>query len=269
MEKCLNIIVYYDNYDEVKKYIDCAFSCSDGCLDIVIVINKDESSQISVLEKYAVGKYKEAVRFIDYGKNVGYLNALLKTVQKIDLNSYRYIILSNTDIQYVTLDFYKQLLKKSYAKNIGCIAPSVFNPKTNSYSNPHYRERISKQKFQRLYFIFSNATLGLIYLRLAGLKSSKKDTVEQSSQYVYSPHGCFMIFTKEFVGKIVGFEYGVKMYSEESCVGELLKQHGMKCYFDSSLRVTHNESTVTGKIDYRKRFKLWRESIGYILKEFY
>ena len=68
---------------------------------------------------------------------------------------------------------------------------------------------------------------------------------------------------------IVGYEYGVKMYSEESAIGELLIRNGMKCFYDASIGVIHQESTVTGNIDYKKRFNAWRDSLQYILSEFY
>ena len=78
-----------------------------------------------------------------------------------------------------------------------------------------------------------------------------------------------MIFSKSFVSLIRSYRYKALLYSEESCVGELLLRNGLKCYYDSSLEVIHHESIVTGKIDYKKRFALWRESIRVILEEFY
>jgi hypothetical protein len=78
-----------------------------------------------------------------------------------------------------------------------------------------------------------------------------------------------MIFTKKFISLISDYTYGALLYSEESCIGELLIKNGMKCYYDNALEVTHHESTVTGSIDYKKRFDLWRKSIKVILDEFY
>ena len=43
----------------------------------------------------------------------------------------------------------------------------------------------------------------------------------------------------------------------------------MKCFYDDSIAVIHQESSVTGKINYKNRFAAWRESLEYILKEFY
>ena len=119
-----------------------------------------------------------------------------------------------------------------------------------------------------LSYIYKFAFIGKIYIKLGEIKSRKR-VFERESCFVYSPHGCYMIFSQAFIKKIHDFKYGVRLYSEESCIGELLLKENMSCYYDNYLKVNHNESTVTGKINYKLRFKYWKESIDYILKEFY
>ena len=267
--KCLNIIIFYENREEVENYICEVASISNGLVDIMLVVNKDECSHVTEMDIDLRAKGIDCFQIIDYGTNVGYLNAMLKTVQNVAIDEYDYIILSNTDIHYETRNFFQELCSKKYPSGIGCIAPSVFATQNNSYSNPHYMKRIPKAKLERLVKIFKYPTLGKCYLWFAGLKAKKTKTRKQSSCFVYSPHGCYMIFTKIFIKKILGYEYGVILYSEESVVGELLLRNSMKCYYDDSLSVLHRASSVTGRINYEKRFKVWRESLEYILKEFY
>lgn len=267
--KCLNIIVYYDNKEEVEKYISEVKAIGHDQVEIALVVNKDSEKRAietaEFLQKSGMG------RVIDYRDNVGYLNAMLKTIRGLDMNPYDYVILSNTDIHFEQKDFFTQLSRKEYHDEIGCIAPSVFSTKIQGYQNPHYRERVSREHFERLSRVFSRPALGRLYLGLSGLKGKMRRKAAQrpSSCYVYSPNGAFMIFTRAFIRIITGYEYGVRLYSEESCIGELLRLNGMKCYYDDSIEVMHQESTVTGKVDYRKRFSAWKESIDYILREFY
>lgn len=270
--KCLNVIIYYKNIDEVCDYIDNCIEHGTEYVDIALVINSKLDSE----EKKRVEKIKndnDNLMIFDFGDNVGYLNSLLLVIQKIDINDYEYFILSNTDIAYETPNFYHDLLNKDYPESVGCIAPSVYSTKAKGYSNPHYKERVNKRKYKLLSFVFAHPLIGKTYLKLAEKKyihsRSQNNAAEEESCYVYSPHGCFMIFTKSFIKEIYGYVYGVKLYSEEACVGELLRKKEMKCYFDKDIRVSHNESTVTGKINYKIRFKFWKESIDYILKEFY
>lgn len=267
--KCLNVIVFYDNQEEVQNYIQEVAEIGKEIVDICIVVNSDKNDcvpqMIENLNKKNIHNYK----VVNYGENIGYLNPLLKTIQKIEISEYQYYILSNTDIHYLTKDFFRKLISKKYESDIACIAPSVFNTASSSYGNPHYLERTSKQKFQRLARIFAYPGIAKWYLRLAAIRASGTKKEELPSCYVYSPHGCYMIFTQDFITKIAGYEYGVKMYSEEACIGELVRKYGKKCFYDCEIKVEHQESTVTGKMDYKKRFLEWKKSIEYILETFY
>ena len=263
--KCLNVIVLYNNYKEVLNYINETISMFPSQVDIALVVNSDEYGHL----KQMPDNVREKIQIFDYGKNVGYLNALLYVIKDIDIEEYKYIILSNTDIEYQTDDFFSILLNKEFNEEIGCIAPSVYAIATGSYSNPHYLHRTPKRKFEFLRRIFSHPLLARGYLRLSEIKRKKKTGKRQDSCYVYSPHGCYMIFTKDFIKAISDYVYGTLLYSEEACIGELLLRYRKKCYYYSEIEVRHTCSTVTGGVNYKKRFKLWADSIDYILNEFY
>ncbi len=267
--KCLNVIVFFDNKKEVESYVTEVVEKAFGMVDIAVVVNSDKCNSIICTEKKLRDNGIECFKVYNYGENIGYLNAMLKVIKEIDVSQYDYIILSNTDIHYESEDFFPALSLKKYQEGIGCIAPCVFAPQSNSYSNPHYSERISKKKLERNVKIFNHPLLAKIYLKLSDIKVRSTRAEKRSSCFVYSPHGCYMIFTRTFIERIIGYEYGVKLYSEESAIGELLIRNNMKCYYDDSICVTHQESSVTGTIDYRKRFSAWKESIQYILSEFY
>lgn len=267
--KCLNVIIFYDNRIEVESYINEVFSIAKGFVDIILVVNSDRDNQSEEMIKNLIGKGIDCVRVVNFGENVGYLNSMLFTIKDNILDNYKYIILSNTDIRYETKDFFQRLIRTEYPDCVGCIAPSVYSPQSNSYSNPHYTNRVSREKLESLVQIFKHPFLAKIYLRLSAIKAAKTKTEKQDSCYVYSPHGCYMIFTNAFTSALRGYEYGVKMYSEESAIGELLVKYGKKCFYDSDITVVHEESSVTGRMDYNRRFLAWRESIEYILQEFY
>ena len=252
--KCLNIIVYYDNFDEVITYLREILNMRIDDVDIMLVKNKDSNNHIEKIYEILGTSSKSKIQIVDFGGNVGYLNALLYSIKTFEHEKYKYIILSNTDIHYESKDFFRILLKNDYSSEIGCIAPSIYDFNTKSYSNPHYISRIKKEKLLRLKYIFSHPLLARIYLHLSGLKSAGSKKSEQPSRYVYSPHGCYMIFTNAFIKDICGYRYEANIYSEESCVGELLIRSGKKCYYDPSLKAIHYGNSVTGKINYKKRF---------------
>lgn len=267
--KILNAIVYYNNYDEVRQYIEAVHRISRKTVDIVVVINSDTDHRVEALGKYLEQLHIDEVSIVDYHKNVGYLNALLKPVQSMDLEDYQYYILSNTDIHYPSQDFFSTLAQNRYTVETGCIAPDVYNPGSNLHSNPHYTQRVPKGKIEHLIRLFRFPLVGRMYLFASKFKNRKIKNSKMESCYVYSPHGCYMILTREFMKRIRNYEYGATLYSEESAIGELLIRNHMRCYYDASISVIHDASTVTGKINYRKRFTAWRQSLEYILNEFY
>ena len=267
MKKCLNVIVFYNNYDEVCRYINSVNEIAQDVVDILVVVNSDINHDVNNLKKKV--DTLTNVMIIDYHKNIGYLNAFLDTIKTIDIEEYKYFILSNTDIEYQQKNFFQLLFKKEFLPNIGCIAPSIYVPSSNSYSNPHYIDRVSKNHYKKLLILFSRPLLARGYLKLATIKSRWRKSVKQPSRYVYAPHGAFMIFSKKFVNQISGSRYGTLMYSEEAYIGELLLKNDMECYYWKEIEVVHLCSTVTGKINYKKRFGMWKESIEYILTQFY
>lgn len=265
MKKCLNVIVLYDNYDEVKQYIDGALVNDNRNLDIVVVVNKDSDDKA---EKIASEYGNNSVLVKDFGENVGYLNSLLMTLDEVNINDYQYFVLSNTDIEYETQRFFDSLQSKEYDRSIGCIAPDVYSALTNTHSNPHYKERIKKSKIKRNIFIFSHPLLAKVYFSLAKRKTAAKSNKEGSC-YVYAPHGCFMIMTREFISKIKGQRYPVKMYTEEGWVAENLIKNKMKCFYDNELSVIHREHGTTGMLRIARQSAMFRESLQALLDEFY
>lgn len=266
MKKILNVIVFYDNYDEIYSYLEQINNISNNIVDIALVVNRDTFNKIDMLKS----EYNSRIKLFiyDFDENVGYLNAYLKVINIIDTTKYKFTILSNTDIIY-SHDFYNKLINKSYDEDIGCIAPSIFSTKTNSFSNPHYVKRIKKNKLRLLTFIYSSVILSNLYMKLSYKKASTKKNCEIESCYVYSPHGSFMIYSNKFTNYLKGDIYGVKMYSEESYIGEKLRLNNLRCFYDSSLKLTHNESSVTSTLENKQRFTYIKESLIYIMKTFY
>lgn len=263
-EKILNIVVFYDNYRELAKYIQQIDLCARNLTDLIVVINKDTHRQALALKKLS-----STVTLVDYGENVGYLNSFLLTIRKHNLKDYKFVILSNTDILYSDSSFFTKLSKKKYDDNVGCVAPCVISSFNKVYLNPHYRKRIPLKIINRNIRIFSHPILAILFFKLAAIKSQFQKSKKSTSCYVYSPHGCYMIFTRDFVKQIVGITYGVKMYSEESFIGEILRQKRMLCLYDQDLELEHIENTVTSTLKIRYKCDLIKTSLEFIRDNFY
>ena len=262
---CLNVIVLYDNYDEVRDYIQNTIKNSADFVKIILVVNKDTKQKEQELRR----EFSSDVLTIkNYGENIGYLNSLLYVLDEVNVDSYKYFILSNTDIEYVTPNFFAEVISKSYNAEIGCIAPDVYSTLTKTHSNPHYMGRLSKRRLERTAFIFAHPFLAQIYMKLSWLRTLKKSD-KKDSCIVYSPHGCYMILTNRVAHIIKGKRYAVKMYTEEGWIAETLRNNALKCYYDATISVLHKEHGTTDKLGIKKQAKMFSESLYNLIDEFY
>lgn len=264
----MNVIVFYDNLKEVLDYFRSATSTAGSQeADFVIVVNKN-SCELDLAREFAFLNLKDRLYILYPSRNVGYINALFFAITSIK-KSYLFYILCNTDISYQQHDFFSSLLFKCFPADVGCVAPSVSSPNGDIFSNPHYIARISKFKMMRNAAVFSMPEISRIFIFFSRKKAVKTKSIKRPSQYVYSPHGCYMIFCSEFAKLLANEFYPPILYSEESFVGELLRIHGFKCYYDSSLQVIHYENAVTKTISTRNRLRFLSSSLLYIVHRFY
>lgn len=267
-DKCLNVVVYYDNEEEILRYLSELDAIAANAVDVCVVVNKDSLGNAELVLQRFNESHELKTKCLLPNENIGYMNALLRSIQVFSPNDYRYVILSNTDIGYPQEDFFQRLLAKQYASSIGCIAPSVYAPAKGVFCNPHYQVRIPKSKILMLRELFKHPLLSSLYGKLSALKKQTK-AKEQDSCEVYSPHGCYMILSSQFAKQLVGMQYGAVLYSEESFIGEELLKHGLRCYYDSDIKIWHLENAVTGQLGSRTRYKYMSESLAYIYKEYY
>lgn len=273
MKKIMHIVILYSNEEEVLTHIrDLKNQSVINEVQIIIVVNKKNKEIYKNFLK-EINKLDSSIKIYNPDKNLGYLNGCIygfETYTKENPNqNFKWYTISNTDIEFRSNNFYKKLLKKSYEDDIWCIAPSVFNSKNLSYDNPHYKNRISKQKINRIMYIYKFPTLARIYEQLSKIKGTKLRGKKEKSQYVYSAHGCCFILKKEIMEILSNKKYKALMYSEESYIAELIRNKNKKIYYESEIEVKHDESTVTNKLGIIKKAKYISESLKLIKDEFY
>lgn len=274
MNKIVNTIIFYDNYDEVTTYLN-VLSKMDGItyLDVVIVFNKVKDDDENRLKNYA-SDLKISVYFFNPSKNLGYLNGMLFGYQQYKLvvgDNYQtdYIIMSNTDINYPSKNFFSLLKSNQYDDNTWCIGPSIFVPLRRSYDNPVLVDRRPLKQINRLLRIFKNPKIGSLYIKIAGFKELiyKKD--KHFSRFVYEVHGCYFILKPNAIDAFKKRPFLPFMYSEESYIAEICYKNQKKIFYDTNLEVIHNEHAVTDTLKRTKIASYIYESMKYIKNEFY
>ncbi|MGL4861777.1 MAG: glycosyltransferase family 2 protein [Cetobacterium sp.] len=271
--KILICIVNFNNSNEVLDYIDEVKNQKINEKIKIMITDNSTIFQEKIKLKEKIKEIREIdITILETKENLGYLNGLFLGVKKFH-NKYKYcpewIVFSNTDIKFKNLEFFQKLLSTKYNKDIYCIAPSVYSTKTNSYQNPHYIERISEKKLQKLIFISSCSFLFGIYSKLADFKAKISKKEKRKSQNVYAAHGCFFVLSNKYFENDKNPHYGAFLYSEEAYIAEtILKKNGV-IFYDESLQIIHKENSTTSLLGNFKRAKYINKSLIYIYDKFY
>lgn len=270
--RILNLVILYDNENEVIKYAE-QLSKQSIYRDIalIIVVNKLGKTQIEKFELKLKNIPLQFTVFVPDG-NLGYLNGVIygynQFCQIANLMP-EWIVVSNTDIEFANNSFFEDFINTNYEDDVWCVAPSVYSPKKNSYDNPGYINRCDKESIDRLIFIHERPLLAYLYAKASKVKGMFLRNKKKESQYIYSGKGCFFILKNEMAEKLKGKKYGALMYSEESYIAEIIRNNNKKIYYDSRIEVIHNENTVTGKLEVGKKAKYIADSLKFIRDEFY
>lgn len=266
------IIINYKNEEEVLNYVKMLSKQTVSNKINIVIVNNKKSDNCYIDLKSEIKNINISIDLFECKENLGYLNGAIYGYNEFIRNKniiQNWVIISNTDIENYDKLFFERFLNKNYDDNIWCVAPSVFSPNTRTFQNPQYIKRCSVHKINRLIFIHELPLVAYMYWNLAKIKAKVKKTKKTKSQYVYSAHGCFFALKNEFMEKIKSNKYGGFLYSEEAYIAEKLLIYNKKCFYDASLKVIHNENSVTGLLGIKKKSKYIGNSLKYIRKEFY
>lgn len=272
MKHILITIINYANEKEVINFIKMISKQTiSKLIDIIIVNNKSSKNKIiNLANEIKAINIKTKIYYPH--KNIGYLNGAIfgynRYIQDFNKNP-DWVILCNTDIAINDINFFKKIIEQKYSRDIWCIGPSVYSSKKNTYDNPHYINRCSLKKINRIIKINEYPFLAYLYTWLAFFKSKLLKKKKQKSRYVYSIHGCFFILSSTFLEKIKNFFYEPILYSEEAYLAEILLINKKYCFYDETLEIIHHENSVTGLIGIKNRTKFISNSLKYIRTKFY
>lgn len=272
VEEIINVVICYNNADEVIKYYNELNSLDHGSeIGYVVVINSASENEIEQLSDFK--SCNKRVYVFNSKKNLGYINGLLYGYREYNkkTNSIpRYVIMSNTDIAFQDKDILDKLLNKKYEDDVACIGPSILVSELNSYCNPVSEDRYTLKQINKYIRIFSTPVLREAYVTAGFIKprfiKNKKDF---TSRNVYSVHGCFFILTSKYIEYLKNIEYGVLLYSEEIFVSENAYLIDMRTFYDSDIEVLHQEHSTTKKLKPTRRAHYFAESMRWIKDTYY
>lgn len=272
MKQIVNVVINYANEEEILIYAkNVSKQTVAEYITLVVVINKQGNTKIEDFQRQ-LNEVALDILIYNPNENLGYMNGLIYGYSEYSSkknDSLKWVVMSNTDIEFTSDKFFEMVLEKEYGEDIWCIGPSVYSPTKKSFDNPKSIQRYSLTGLNRRIFIFERPLLAYAYIKLAVLKAKFTKISKNDSQPVYSVHGCFFIVRKKFADILKDRKYKALMYSEEAFISEIVRQHERKCFYDSEVEVIHNEHAVTSKIGISKKSKYLADSLRVVRDEFF
>lgn len=260
-------VVCYDNEDEILKFADKLSQQKDYEKIILLVTCNKCKNVKELVEK--LNKIRICSKVFNPGNNLGYLHGCLYGL-KVYGTGYKWAIISNTDIDFVSSEFFSSFLKKNYEFRIGCIGPDITLKSTQKHQNPFALTRPNNIIMKIRKKIYSSYRLYNLYNYLSKLKNkiyNSKSRIE--SGYVYAVHGSMIILRKECIDKFLEDNIQIFMYVEELYIAEKLRENHILSYCDMNLKVIHNENQVTGKISSERKQKWFSQSINFLVNRYW
>jgi len=251
--KGILITVNYNNFENIKNYINSVFSINKE-IDIYIYDNNSDQEYKQKIKEYLNNINFKNIKFIESDLNIGYFPAIRKVYDKFIKNeNFDYLIVSNNDIFINDKLFFEKLEK--YLDKYHVIAPRIISLISGKDQNP-YRETSIKKIHKIAYKIYySNIFIGLIcyYLREFLRLFEKRKIPLLSEREIFGAHGSFIIFTKKFFENGGYIEDSNFLYGEEDSITGICLQHNMKIGFVPELIVYHDEHKTTNAHSFKIR----------------
>lgn len=267
MYKVAVSVICYDNEKEVLEFAK-KLSEQKKSEKIILLVTCNKCSDVKRL-KSELNCIKISSMVFDPQVNLGYLHGCLFGLEEFG-EEYDYAVISNTDIDFVTYDFFEKLITNDYNRKIGCIGPDIVLKETGKHQNPFSIYRPDKKLMKLRKLVYDNYFLYNLYFMLSKIKNNiSKGEIQQKKGYVYSVHGSVFILKKECIDKFLKDNIQIFMYGEELYVAEKLKENQMLLYYDNDLKIIHNENQVTGKIASRRKQEWFSQSTKFLVDRFW
>lgn len=260
------VILHYMAMDETIKCVESIQKkCCNNMKRIIIVDNDSKNGSGNILkEKY---KLDEEIIVIINQENLGFArgNNVGFKYAKQNFNP-DFIIMCNNDT-IVLQDNFCDIIKEEYRQSIfAVLGPKILlrDNKVNGLKlkMPSYRQvrnKLIKTEYDLMeQYIFILKYPRWIYhkIKMKKMKNSQENKfiTEKYHQNIVL-HGCFWIFSKEYIDLFDGINDKTFLYHEEELLALRLKQYNLKSVYNPELVIYHNEDASTNAITKTERKK--------------
>lgn len=274
MTDVLILAVTYNTPDETLRFLE---SIKRQHYNGVQVVLTDNSENIPDRFEDRVQQALPGTVYLRSGKNEGYFGGA-----KTGLEHYlkgntlpEWIMVSNVDIVFNQVDFFKKLNSMDFPPSTGVIAPAIISDKWKTDSNPKIISRYTRKKMEFYRMVCTNALSQNMYMTLSYLKKLMKgkgrddQRSERRRMKIYAPHGSCILFKKIFFERGGNLDHISFLFGEEIFVGETAIKLGLEVYYEPQLVVDDFEHASTGFFYSKKVAGFMKQSTDDIISHYY
>ena len=254
MKNRIIILVNFYNEETIKGFIYHIYVEKKFDVDLLIV---DNSLSMEIPHNYPnIILYKPA-------NNLGYIKGFQSAVRKFKLDVlYKYIYLSNSDIEIDNVKFFDELEKSSKTfDRVSCFSCDIINT-DNIYQNPFYKTQPNPYKEFITKFVLGNKYLLFIYINYRNKKIKSERKVKMTEcVHPYALHGCFIGFKSKYIRYYVNTEFRAFIFFEEYFIAIITKHYNLLNFYNNKLKIKHKDKSTMKSVSLQRRSSYLKESL--------
>lgn len=267
MKKIAIFCVNYGSYRELDcflKSVDRAASCAAGSMLAEVFVA--DNTEVGVKD-INVDVSCVPVTLFPFRRNHGYMGAVQRMMQSVDVLAFDYVAVSNVDLE-MSETALLELGRLDVEDAVGWIAPSLYSVRLHQDRNPALMERYTRKRLEALRFMFSHPFLHVLYKHtLYKRKKLRKQYAVPVN--IYAGHGSFMILTRSFFVRAGSPDYAAFLFCEEIYLAERCRRAGLSVRYCPTVRLRDKEHVSVGGLRSSAYYRYNVDALDYILRTFY
>ena len=265
-KKFVFIILHYNTLNDTIKCINSILKYKEK-YDVKIIVIDNGSANKSGIELKKIYKDNKDIIIKLLSRNLGFSagNNIGYEIAKKELKA-DFIIMCNNDTYLLQNNFFKKIIDEYNDSNFAVLGPQILLKNNNI--NPICDEvpsiKLAKKQLLRFkidYFLnkyylikFLNFIRNIKRKMFKKKSEGKRKDVNLRYENIVL-HGCFLIFSNQYISKFQGLPSKTFLYREEELLFLELKRYNLKSVYNPNIKIFHSDDSATNSIASTSRDK--------------
>lgn len=245
------VVLHYKTYEETRETIESILCLPREGRDVKIIVVDNASNNGSTEKLIDDFKDIKVVSFISNKENLGFSGGNNVGFRELKKQGCDFIILSNNDIEVKSSNFYKKVEDDYEKYGFAVLGPAIENP-DNGHTGCRTLPPDMKFAKGRIFRLYLKYYLGSLHSAYEKFRSKGNPGLPKENDEAYicgwknvTLHGCFLIFSKDYIKRFKGLAHLTFMYAEEEILFIRLMKSGLISIYDPTIRIFHKEGAAT------------------------